>query len=129
MNESDRINKLTELYFAGETTLEQERELRRLTSEASAVQSWARMTPKAPRRRISLRAALGAAATVAVVTLIGVRILISGSQPARTVIYADGLTIRSEEASMKLFHESIAELSEAGKVIDSEFKTILTPLP
>lgn len=130
MNEADRIKHLTELYFAGETTLEQERELRRLTSEASAVQAWARMNPPTRRRRISLRAALGAAAAVAVVAVIGARILIHDTQPSHTaVIYADGLTIHSEEASMELFNQTMADLSEAGKVIDIEFKNLLTPMP
>lgn len=127
MNESERINQLTELYFAGETTLEQERELRRLSTDASAVQAWARMTRHSGRRRLRLSAAIGAAAAVAVVAVIASRILVPDIQSAQTVIYADGLTIHSEEASMKLFRESIADLSEAGKVID--IKTILTPIP
>ena len=96
MNEQ-QITKLIERYFAAETTLEEEKELRRLLAdpstahipmadEARAVIGWARMNAT-PRRRILPTAFLkimSAAAMLGIATGVGLNLMLPADRPEGT---------------------------------------------
>lgn len=137
MNEQ-QITKLIERYFAAETTLEEEKELRRLLAdpstahipladEARAVIGWARMNAT-PRRRILPMAfvkIMSAAAMLGIATGVGLSLMLPADRPEGTaVVYIAGQEIHDEQLAMTTALQAFADVAQAKERLDSDISKI-----
>lgn len=136
MNEQ-QITKLIERYFAAETTLEEEKELRRLLAdpstahipmadEARAVIGWARMNAT-PRRRILPTAFLkimSAAAMLGIATGVGLSLMLPDRSEGTAVVYIAGQEIHDEQLAMTTALQAFAGVAQAKERLDSDISKI-----
>lgn len=137
-NNPDRLSHLIQLYFDGETTLEQERELRAMLAdpkvtgeeadEARAVISFAVSSPshaasstvKPPSRKPSrFMAAVSVAASVAVVAMVGYG-LFHPRNNAECMAYVDGNVITDSEVVMEMVETDLSALGQASSDVSSD---------
>ena len=145
-NDIKHIHRLIDLYFSGETTLEQERELRRLLishtgprdeaiDQALAVMSFAAVAPRHETR--SKRAAMPRmlrittiAASIAVVATIAVSVIRSKTTPPidGCVAYVGSETIHDRDHIISLVASDWADISDASAEIDNNISGDLSTI-
>lgn len=144
MSESNQqhLRHLIKLYFDGATTLEQDRELRRLLAEpwasgadadeARAVMSFACMTPrrKTPRTPLMhhVAASLSAAASVAVAAVIGWSLLAERGQQPECIAYVDGREITDTETVMEIIDSDLDALGKASSDMSDDITDDLSSI-
>lgn len=135
---TDRLKHLSELYFEGLTSLEEEAELRRLVAdpeltgpeadEVRAVMSFGawKPTPRAslPARKrpaiLRLPTIAAAAASVAIVATVGYRHFSGTAEQSDCYAYVDGHLIENPEKVMSIVTADLQALGDASETIEEE---------
>lgn len=135
---TDRLKHLSELYFEGLTSLEEEAELRRLVAdpeltvpeadEIRAVMSFGawKPTPRAslPARKrpaiLRLPTIAAAAASVAIVATVGYRHFSGTAEQSDCYAYVDGHLIENPEKVMSIVTADLQALGDASETIEEE---------
>lgn len=136
-NNPNRLSHLIQLYFDGETTLEQERELRALLAdpkvtgeeadEARAVIGFAMSSPASapaarkasPRKPSHIMAAVSVAASVAVVAMVGYGIF-HPRHNSECLAFVDGNMITDSEVVMEMVETDLSALGQASSDVSSD---------
>lgn len=150
MNTTHHLHSLIERYFAGETSVAEERTLRSLLAdtplgadpladEARAVMGFSLASPlpravprrKAKRLAPTLRAWSGAAAAAVILLAIGIdmeRIPRATPTADRCVAYIDGRAVSDDTAVMALMRSDLAAVGTASSEVSSEISADLSQI-
>lgn len=137
INELQHIHQLIQRYFDAETTLTEERELRRLVAplagskdpeiqEVRAVLGYLSAAPRKQKRSHSRWVAIGSvAAAIAVVAIIGVKLIFGNDSPSECYAYVGIERITDRAAVEESILNDLEVISEASEDIDNDINTDL----